>query len=158
MSLDIDVEAFAGSDPIFAIAEEVFTAMIDGEPGHVQHWDGDDPTIPDAVHAWVDVRGPYSGRVVLTAPRPTVDSLTRALLGMDEDEAVGEADMVDAFGEVANVVGGNIKALVQDESLLSLPEVAVEHPEPSPDGRLYSLALDWRTQPIVVGLWALPDA
>lgn len=158
MSLDIDVEALAGPDPIFAIAEEVFTAMIDGEPGHVTYWSGDVPAVDDEVFAWVDVRGAYSGRVVLKARVETVHSLTRALLGMGDDEEVGEADMIDAFGEVANVVGGNVKALVQDDSVLSLPDVSESHPESDPEGRLYSLALQWREQPLVVELWKLDAA
>lgn len=156
MTFDVDIEAFHGTDPVYTIAEEVFSAMIDGEVGHLRAWDGPEPALTDQVHAWVDVRGPVQGRVLLTTEEPTAQRITRALLAMEPDEAVGDADLADALGEVANVVGGNLKALVTDPGALSLPEVSHDRPATLPEDLIYALSLDWRGRPLVITLWNLP--
>ncbi|MBX9245148.1 chemotaxis protein CheX [Actinotalea ferrariae] len=156
MSSAIDISAFHGTDPVLAIAEEVFTAMIDGEPGLVRPWTGDVPPLADEMHAWVDVHGPFPGRVLVSTEAGTAQDLARALLGMGADEAVSDEDLVDALGEVANVVGGNVKALVADPHALGLPVVDRARPATRPEDLLHSLPLDWRGRLVEVGLWTLP--
>jgi CheY-specific phosphatase CheX len=156
MTFDVDIEALQGTDPVYVIAEEVFAAMVDGESGHLRTWDGPQPSLAEEVHAWVDVHGAMSGRVLLSTEQPTARRITRALLGMTPDEAVGDADLVDALGEVANVVGGNLKALTAHPGALTLPVVTRERPHTDPDALLYGLALDWRGLPLVITLWSLP--
>jgi CheY-specific phosphatase CheX len=153
--IDVDITAFQGTDPVYVIAEEVFTAMIDGEEGHLRAWVGPDPTLVDEVHAWVDVHGPMTGRVLLSTEDPTAERITRALLQMGADEPVGTADLADALGEVANVVGGNLKALIQDPGALTLPQVSRDRPETRPEDLIYALSLDWRGRPLVITLWNL---
>lgn len=156
MSIDIDLSVFEGADPIHAIAEDVFAAMIDGEPGRLGIWPGVAPELVDPVHAWVDVDGATSGRVLLSTEHPVAEALTRALLSMDAEEPVEHADMVDAFGEVANVVGGNVKALVPDAGALSLPQVGAERPSTGSGALLHELSLEWRGRPLVISLWSMP--
>ncbi len=156
MSMDIDIAAFAGTDPIYVIAEEVFTAMIDGEPGHLQVWDGAAPEMVEPMYAWVDVNGTTSGRVLLATERTTAEDLARSLLGMEPAEPVSTEDFVDALGEVANVVGGNVKSLVPDPGVLTLPQVTHERPPTEPEELFYELALDWRGRAVVISLWKLP--
>ncbi len=154
MTFDVDTLDFHGTDPVYTIAEEVFSAMIDGEAGHLRAWDGPDPVLDDVVHAWVDVHG--QGRVLLTTEEPTAQRIARALLMMEADEHVGDADLQDALGEVANVVGGNLKALVPEPGALTLPEVSHDRPPTNADDLIYELALDWRGLPLVITLWSLP--
>lgn len=154
--MGIDMDVFGGTDPILTIAEEVFAAMVDGEPGLVRPWDGARPEPAAPVHAWVDVHEAGSGRVLLETERTTADALTRALLAMADDETVTEADMVDALGEVANVVGGNVKSLVPETGVLTLPVVSAERPETRAEDLLHELALDWRGHLVVLSLWRLP--
>ena len=150
----LDLADFGGADPILAIAEEVFTAMVDGEPGHL--WATGEDELPGAdLHAWVDVRGDAAGRVLISTERAAADELTRALLGMAPEEDVTESDLVDAFGEMANVVGGNVKALVPDPGVLTLPEVATVRPATDPSAMLHRLALRWRGHPLTISLWRL---
>jgi hypothetical protein len=155
MSFEIDTQVFEGTDPVYDIASEVFAAMIDGEPGFVRRWDGPEPTPVDELFAWVDVQGPMNGRVLLATEHATAVEVTRALLGLAPDDEVGHADLVDAFGEVANVVGGNVKSLAPDHSVLTLPEVTRERP-PTDGGLLHSVALDWRGRSLVISLWTMP--
>lgn len=154
MSFEIDTQVFEGADPVYDIATEVFAAMIDGEPGYVARWEGAAPSPVDELFAWVDVQGPMTGRVLLSTERTTAVEVTRALLGLAPDDVVGHADIVDAFGEVANVVGGNVKSLAPDHSVLTLPEVAGERP-PTDGGLLHSVALDWRGRSLVISLWVV---
>ena len=156
MSHDLDIQVFEGTDPVYEIATEVFAAMIDGEPGYVQLWAGPAPEPEDELFAWVDVHGPMNGRVLLTTEHATAVEVTRALLGLAPEDAVGHADIVDALGEVANVVGGNVKSLAPDHSALTLPEVTKDRPWTEPDALLHSLALDWRGRSLVISLWKLP--
>lgn len=153
MTFDVDIAAFQGTDPVYVIAEEVFSAMIDGEEGHLRAWVGPEPTLAEEVHAWVDVHGPMEGRVLLSTEEPTARRITRALLQMGADEPVGDADLADALGEVANVVGGNLKALLTDPGALTLPVVSRDRPATKAEDLIYALALDWRGRPLVITLW-----
>jgi CheY-specific phosphatase CheX len=140
-------------DQVYAIAEEVFAAMIDGEPGYLRPWEGDVPAPAEPLVAWVDVHGELAGRAAVTTDRATAHELARALLGMNPDEEVSEADLVDAFGEVANVVGGNVKALLPSQGTLGLPQVASELPVVPGTSLSHELRLDWRGRSIVVVVW-----
>lgn len=143
------------TDQVLLIARDVFASMIDGEDGHLNAWEGETPVVEEPVHAWVDLFGELSGRAVLTTATATAHDLARALLGLPADEEVSHEDLVDAFGELANVVGGNIKALMPDAAKLGLPAVADTVPLLEGALRVQELALSWRGRPIVVELWVL---
>lgn len=136
------------SASVFEIAQAVFTAMIDGDEGLLMPRDGADDIV-DPIVAWVDVHGPYPGRTAVTTGTETARALVRALLG---DIPVDEADLVDAYGEIANVVGGNVKALLPDQGTLGLPKVATSLP-PTVDPLVLTLRLAWRGQPLDIAVW-----
>jgi len=138
-----------------AIAEEVFAAMVDGEPGLLLPWWDGPVTVADPLHAWVDLHASYKGRVLLTTDAATADDLARALLGMDAGEPVSEADLVDAFGEVANVVGGNLKALLPEQGKLTMPLVSRQAPSHENAFQLDEVLLAWRGRPLVISVWNL---
>lgn len=141
-------------DQVYAITEEVFGAMIDPEPGYLRLWDeGALPTPADPLAAWVDVHGELAGRAAVICETATAHDLARALLRMEPDEEVTPADLVDAFGEVANVVGGNIKALLPSQGSLTLPQVAAAVPPAPADAPVHELALNWRGHPLAVVVW-----
>ena len=139
---------------IEAIAEDVFAAMIDGEAGHLLPLPDAAP-LTEPVYAWVDMHADVSGRALLATDVATAHDLARALLGMGADEPVGEEDLVDAFGEVANVVGGNLKALLPVQGTLTLPRVgrAVSLPEGATVVERVPLA--WRGQPFDISVWRI---
>ncbi|MEV7973424.1 chemotaxis protein CheX [Cellulomonas sp. NPDC089187] len=141
------------TDQVYAITEEVFGAMIDPEPGYLRPWEGELPAPVDPLAAWVDVHGELAGRAAVICETATAHDLARALLRMEPHEEVTPADLVDAFGEVANVVGGNIKALLPSQGSLTLPQVAAVVPSAPDDAPAHALALDWRGQPLAVVVW-----
>ncbi len=145
-------------DQVYAIAEEVFAAMIDGDVGHLHPWPGDVPVLVDPLVAWVDVHGDLAGRAALITETRTAHELARALLGMGADEEVGREDLVDAFGEVANVVGGNVKALLPSQGTLGLPQVAARVPAVADGSLTHELRLAWHDQVIVVAVWLFAQA
>jgi chemotaxis protein CheX len=140
---------------VVTIATEVFAAMVDGRRGLLTSWPGGPVRVSDPLHAWVDLGTEPASRVQLTADAGTADDLTRAFLRMDAAEPVAEADVVDAFGEIVNVFGGNIKALPPEHVGLTLPEVSRLSPSGAGAARLNEVRLAWRGHPLVVSLWTI---
>ena len=138
------VEAIAGEAWIALVGEDEVLVPVPAE-------------LPaDTLSAWVDVVGPWTGSVVLTTGRQTAADLTRALLAEAAPELLDHEDVVDAFGEIANVVGGNVKAALPGSSALSLPGVG-EAPAVRNRDDVCRLEVLWRGQPLVVSVQgALP--
>lgn len=137
---------------VVPMAQDLFTAMVDGEPGLLLPMDALEEPIADPLYAWVDIVGPAVSRTLVVTARETADRLARSLLLKEDDEPVTLEDVQDALGEVANVVGGNLKAMMPEGSSLTLP--VVEHAEP-PASRPadHEQALLWWGGPILIQLW-----
>jgi hypothetical protein len=133
---------------IQSIAEDAWIALV-GEDEYLLPVPGELPA--DVVSSWVDVVGPWTGSVVLTTGRQTAAELTRALLGDTAPELLEHEDVADAFGEIANVVGGNVKAALPGPSGLSLPDVgtapAVRNPED-----VVRVDVLWRGEPLTISV------
>ena len=147
-----------GKEQILAITQDVFAAMIDGGEVLVVERDGAPDAFVDPVCAWVDMTVEMIGlgaRAVVRTETAAAHELTRALLMMGPEEVVGPDDLVDAFGELANVVGGNVKSLLAAPAALSLPTVAAHAPELAASQFMQDLTVDWRGHTLVVSLWML---
>ena len=124
------VEAIAGEAWISLVGEdEVLVPLPEALPA-------------DVLSAWVDVVGPWTGTVVLTTGVDTAAQLTRALLAEAAPEVLEQEDVDDAFGEIANVVGGNVKAALPGTHALSLPQVG--------EGPAVRIDVLWRGQPLSI--------
>ena len=138
---------------IQSIAEDAWTALV-GEDEILLPIPGELPA--DVVSSWVDVVGPWTGTVVLTTGRETAAGLTRALLGDHAPVELDDEDVADAFGEIANVVGGNVKAALPGPSALSLPDVGAAPAVRNP-ADLCRLDVLWRGEPLSISVQgALP--
>jgi CheY-specific phosphatase CheX len=136
-----------------SIAAEAWVALV-GEEEVLVALPGELPA--DALSAWVDVVGPWTGSVVLTTGPQTAAELTRALLAEAAPEVLEDEDVVDAFGEIANVVGGNVKAALPGTHALSLPQVGSAPGVRNP-GDVVAVSLEWRGQPLSISVQgALP--
>lgn len=147
--------AVADSDQITAITAEIFAAMVDGEEGLLVRWSDGTAQVADPLHAWVDMHADCGNRVQLTTDAGTADTLARALLGMSADEKVPLGDLVDAFGEVANVIGGNLKALLPVQGRLTMPEVSRQSPSLTGAVQIDEVALAWRGRPLIITVWTI---
>ncbi|MCC2334179.1 chemotaxis protein CheX [Cellulomonas wangsupingiae] len=129
---------------VYAVAEALFATLVDGRPGTLRPWTGDGPAWSDPVVAWVDLHGGWTGRAAVTAESGTADDLARALLDLPTDDPVAADDVRDAFGEVANVVGGSVKALLPAVGAMGLPTVAAAAPALPGSVLVAHVLLDWR--------------
>lgn len=148
-------------EQVLEITQEVFTAMLDGGENLTCERFDPVPAFENPLFAWVEMNadsdfGPFTARAVVHTETATGNEITRSLLMLTPDEAVTEADLADAFGEIANVVGGNVKALIDAVAKLTLPQVGTVEPNRESAVFLQELALDWRGHVLVVTLWILP--
>jgi len=142
-------------DHVVAIAQDLFSAMVDGEPGHLAEGPGHPSPLSEPVRAWVDIRGERPLRTLVATGRDTADRITRALLDLEPREDVATADVRDALGEIANVIGGNVKGLLPEHPALSLPVVVFGGS--APDGvPLWTRSLQWHDEALVVSMWDVP--
>ncbi|HEV7823467.1 MAG TPA: chemotaxis protein CheX [Mycobacteriales bacterium] len=135
------------------IVGEVFGSFLGGDdtmPIPVASSEGD-PTVA----ASVSITGGWSGHVVFGCSESASRIAAAHLLMMSEDE-LADADIADAVGELANMIGGNIKSLLPGPSALTLPLVslggAALHLPSSTEA--VRLDLTWQGQPVRVSVWA----
>jgi chemotaxis protein CheX len=134
------------------IVDETWSALLGADevlvpvPGEVSD---------DALSAWVAVSGPWTGVVVLTCGRATAEELSRTLLRGCSPGPLDADDVADAMGELANVVGGNVKALLPGPSVLGLPDIG-DRPPAGPPADTCRVEVRWRDQPIAVSVQGAP--
>lgn len=80
------------------------------------------PGSADWMTGSVRISGEWHGTVAVSCPKELVRQSAAQMLGLDVDSISAE-DMTDALGEIANVLGGNLKSLMPAPTRLSLPEV-----------------------------------
>lgn len=104
------------TDDLVAIACDVSRTMLGTafEPAA-----GATPGRP-GLTACVQINGEWQGAVLVQCSVAAASAITRMLL---RTEHVDPAEVRDALGELANMIGGNIKALLPGPSRLSLPAV-----------------------------------
>jgi chemotaxis protein CheX len=73
----------------------------------------------------VQITGEWNGALMLSLPTSLVDTLTETLFSLEPGTASIE-DKKDAVGELINMIGGNVKALLPEPSVLSVPILALE--------------------------------
>ena len=72
----------------------------------------------------VTVSGAWEGSVLLELS-PGMDRLLAAMMFQLEPEMLGDDEVGDAVGELANMIGGSVKSLLPEPSRLSLPTVVM---------------------------------
>lgn len=85
----------------------------------------DAPRDTPAVQAVLRITGEWAGTVALTVPAPFAAAATRDLFTLPEHEDPSPAEITDATGEIANIIAGNVKALLPEPSTLGLPVVTL---------------------------------
>jgi chemotaxis protein CheX len=141
-------------ETVQSIADEVWPSLVGDGEAFVPV-----PVAPPAevVSAWVDIVGPWTGSVVLTCSPGTARALTENVLMTRPPAVVDDEDVADALGELANVLGGNIKSVLPGESRMGLPRVGTAPPR----GRLddvCALAGQWRGDFLTITVQGTPPA
>jgi chemotaxis protein CheX len=70
----------------------------------------------------INITGAWAGALVLQVPEPVARRAACVMFEVEADSASLE-DMQDAVGELTNMTGGNVKALLEGHCHLSLPAV-----------------------------------
>lgn len=70
----------------------------------------------------VDISGAWEGTVSISFPARLARRVAAAMLACNEDETT-PSEIRDVVGELANMVGGNMKGVLPGPSKLSLPRV-----------------------------------
>lgn len=79
---------------------------------------------PGDVMAAVQISGAFTGAVICSSTRAFAVFCATQMLAVEPDKVDDEA-LTDAIGEIANMIGGSVKALLPEPSALSLPLVSL---------------------------------
>jgi chemotaxis protein CheX len=116
------------------------------------------PMVPpnSSLTGTVFISGSWNGLVNLTCS--SVAAVRAAALMFDAPvEAVSPADVLDAVGELVNIVGGNLKGMLPSPTGLSLPSVTdgTLHIDTRAGAQLLvDVQLSWMDEPVYVSIWA----
>ena len=104
--------------------------------------------------ACIQITGAWEGAVTIECTAELARKMAEDMFGMEPGEAEDE-EVLDALGELVNVVGGNVKALLDGGADLSLPAVTsgVDYRVVVPGStETCQLGFDHAGHPIRVGL------
>lgn len=138
-------------EAVLNIAHDIFYALIDKQEGTVFEWPEPIEPFQDPIYSWVDSQGDKRLRVLLEMEDETSKDLTRAMYSLGETDEITFEDQQDAFGEVANVIGGNMKSIVNDSGNLTIPQVGKHKPERD-DIPIVSVNLNWKGKFLVISI------
>ncbi len=122
---------------------EIFTGMVmmdvnqEGEPLTELG------IIKDSITGMVGLAGTHKGMLAVHFPNSLALAITSSFLGMDVEEV--NEDVQDAVGEIANMIGGNVKTILTDKGYdiqLSLPSTI--------SGEEYTFLADDDLQQVVI--------
>jgi chemotaxis protein CheX len=138
------------ADDLEVITREVWSTFLDGDPAGLVA--SDTLMTEDKITGCVHLSGAYTGSIMLQCSPPAARDAAAALFSIPAAD-VTETELVDAIGEIANMVGGNVKSMLPGPSALSLPAV-VHGPLAVPGAEVVrAVQLSWRDEPLVVSLW-----
>ncbi|HEX8324411.1 MAG TPA: chemotaxis protein CheX [Tepidisphaeraceae bacterium] len=87
---------------------------------------------PSMMSACVHITGAWQGAVSISCDADLAARAAGIMFALDA-ASTGKSDVQDALGELANMIGGNVKALLPEPCQLSLPSVV--------DGAEYSVRI-----------------
>jgi len=103
----------------------------------------------------VYISGEWNGLVSLTCSATAATRAAAFMFATDVDE-VSDSDVLDAVGELVNIVGGNVKGMLPPPTGLSLPSVTdgTLHVDTRAGAELLvDVHLSWMDEPLHVAIW-----
>jgi chemotaxis protein CheX len=150
----MSVEVVVNESDLAEMLEQVWVSYLDpeGVSPLVPTFDANQPS---EVHSSVSITGSWTGHVVYASSTAAARRAAAAFLAVAPDE-VSQEDLSDVLGELANIVGGNVKAMLPPGATLSLPQVvlAPESTTRYPNAeRISGLYGRWEGEPISISMW-----
>lgn len=150
----MSVEVEVNENDLAEMVEQVWESYLDPEGLNplLQTYDENQPS---EVHSSVSITGSWTGHIVYASSILAARRAAAAFLAMEPDE-VSEEDLSDVLGELANIVGGNVKAMLPPGALLSLPQVVLapeataRYPNAQRISGVYGI---WDGEPVSISMW-----
>ena len=139
-------------DELRQITEDVWTMILGLE---VHPTPSPRPPDADGLRGTVRIQGGWDGELRLVCPSALARRATAIMFGTGEDEVAPDQTQ-DAIGELTNMLGGNVKAILPGPSTISLPEVRPQEPPASgdsPGGATTTVHFQCNGQAFAVVLW-----
>jgi chemotaxis protein CheX len=150
----MSVEVLVNEHDLAEMVEQVWVSYLDPEGVSPLVATGDAGQ-PSEVHSSVSITGSWTGHVVYASSSVAAKKAAAAFMAVEVDE-VSMEDVADVLGELANIVGGNVKAMLPAGATLSLPQVvlapesATKYPNAERVTGLFGL---WDGEPVSVSMW-----
>lgn len=112
----------------------------------------------DRLMASIRISGDWQAGLEVATPRAGARRIAQEMFGLP-DEELGDAELSDALGEIANMIGGNLKGLNPGETCLSLPCVGpvVEQDWSVITSSVLELHLQRTGEPLTLRLYQIPS-
>lgn len=110
------------SDKIIESAKEIFSSMVMMEISVSGENMTQSVPLIESITGVIGLAGTHKGVLAIHIPNKVAMAITSSFLGMDVDEI--NEDVEDAVGELANMLGGNVKSILSENGRdinLSLP-------------------------------------
>jgi len=109
------------TDTLHEVVDSVWVSMLglDMAPSGSEY----NPNGDKQLTGCVTITGTWQGAVMIELPEPLARVAAATMFGLTDDE-LGDEEVLDSLGELANMIGGNIKGLIEGDCKLSLPTVA----------------------------------
>jgi chemotaxis protein CheX len=111
-ALEVDL-----TEKLDEMVKEIFQTMIPLPMEPLGGKDGIHPAEGTEMLAILGFTGTATGAISVSTTKECAKQVTAALLMMGPEEAIPEEDIADALGELANMVGGNLKNTVVEGGL-----------------------------------------
>ncbi len=110
-----------GQEEVIEVTHAVLFPLL----GDVEHLADKNSIPPSLMRASVTIQGTTNAIVTVDCSADLARRLGAAMFSA-EPSSLSDEEVGDALGEIANIIGGNIKALLPGPSRLGLPELQSE--------------------------------
>jgi chemotaxis protein CheX len=143
----------AGARELAGTVEQIWAAFLDGEIVPVLEPDLDDGYAGRLI-AWVSISGDWSGHLMVICSEAAARAVTTGMFQLDDAE-ISAAEIADALGEIANMVGGSLRGMVGMDAVLSLPQVVLATTAHAgfEAQRLVTVQANWNSELLEFSLW-----
>jgi chemotaxis protein CheX len=97
-------------DKIIESTIEIFSTMVMMDVSVIDRNAEDSGSLHETITGLIGLAGTHKGVMAIHIPYPVAMSITSNFLGMEVNEI--NADVEDAVGELANMLGGNVKTIL----------------------------------------------
>lgn len=107
---------------IIESAKEIFSSMLMMEISAIEETKTEVHPFVDSISGVIGLAGTHKGILAIHLPYSVAIAITSSFLGMDVLEM--NSDVEDAIGELANMLGGNVKSILSEKGRdisLSMP-------------------------------------